>query len=65
MFFFLPLHNKFRNIWVLRFSIDSTQNFPLTSPGASAVAKRKADLDRAVMASVLIDLQPVNQVNRY
>ena len=34
-------------------------------PTERSEEKRKFDMDLAIMATVLLDLQPINQVNRY
>ena len=39
--------------------------FPTGPPMGTSKEKRKLDMDAAIMATVLLDLQPINQVNMY
>ena len=41
-----------------------TKVFPTGPAIATTKEKRKFDLDAAIMATVILDLQPISQVNR-
>jgi hypothetical protein len=45
--------------------ISSTQVFPKGPNVATSAEQRKRDVDGTIMATVILDLQPINQVNRY
>ena len=52
------------NLW-LQFETFLMQAFPPGETAASAAISRKYQVDAAIMSTIILDLQPFNQVNRW